>query len=67
MSSRYQIHRKVKVRNGYEVTATLTDGEYKRTKHFFYQGEIEPSDENLAPKLDTMLERYIEKNEAENG
>ena len=62
----YQIHRKVKVRNGYEVTATLTDGDKSRTKHFFCFGDIEPSDKSLAPKLDAMLERYIEKNQGEN-
>lgn len=63
----YQIHRKVKVRNGYEITATLTDGDKTRTKHFFCHGDIEPSDEKLAPKLATMLDRFIEKNEADNG
>lgn len=58
----YQIHRKVKVKGGYEVTATLTDGDDTRTKLFFCPGDKEPSDESLNKKLDKMLNRFIEKN-----
>ncbi len=63
----YQIHRKVKVRNGYEIMATLTDGDKSRTKHFFCLGDTEPSDENLDSKLTNMLNRFIEKNNVENN
>lgn len=58
----YKIHRKVKIRNGYEITATLTDGDNVRTKHFFYSGNEEPTDGELSAKLDHMLTRFIEKN-----
>ncbi|HEB35876.1 hypothetical protein LCGC14_0725820 [marine sediment metagenome] len=67
MIKEYQIHRKVKVRNGYEVTATLIDGNKSRTKHFFCPGDIEPTNESLDSKLTTMLERFIEKNNIENN
>lgn len=60
--SNYQIHRKVKVKKGYEITATLTDGEITRTKVFFHPGKNEPSDEKLAGKLIKMAERFKEKN-----
>lgn len=58
----YQIHRKIKVKNGYEITATLTDGNETRTKLFFCPGDKEPSDKSLILKLDKMLDRFIEKN-----
>ncbi len=58
----YQIHRKVKVRNGYEITATLTDGNETRTKLFFCPGDKEPVDKDLNGKLTNMLNRFIEKN-----
>lgn len=58
----YQIHRKVKVRKGYEITTTLTDGDKTRSKTFFHSGENEPSDEKLAGKLTKMAERFAEKN-----
>lgn len=60
--SDYQIHRKVKVKKGYEITATLTDGDKTRSKTFFHPGNDEPSDEKLAGKLDKMAERFAEKN-----
>ncbi|GAH05964.1 unnamed protein product, partial [marine sediment metagenome] len=56
------IHRKVKVKDGYEITATLTDGDKIRTKLFFNPGKSEPSDEKLASKLIKMAERFKEKN-----
>lgn len=58
----YQIHRKVKVKKGYEITATLTDGDKTRSKTFYQPGENEPSDEKLAGKLTKMAERFKEKN-----
>lgn len=58
----YQIHRKVKVKGGYEVTATLTDGENTRTKLFFCPGDKEPDDKDLDGKLTNMLDRFVEKN-----
>ncbi len=58
----HQIHRKVKVKKGYEITATLTDGDKTRTKVFFHPGENEPSDKDLKNKMIRMLGRFIEKN-----
>ena len=58
----YQIHRKVKVKGGHEITATLTDGEIARTKLFFCLGDDEPTDKSLADKLTAMVERFTEKN-----
>ena len=58
----YKIHRKIKVKDGYEITATLTDGDQTRTKLFFCPGDKEPIDESLNKKLDRMLDRFIEKN-----
>ena len=58
----YKIHRKVKVKDGYEVTATLTDGDETRNKLFFCPGDKEPVDKDLDGKLTNMLNRFIEKN-----
>ncbi len=58
----YKIHRKIKVKGGYEVTATLTDGDETRTKVFFCPGNKEPVNEDLDGKLTKMLDRFIEKN-----
>ena len=58
----YQIHRKVKVKGGYEITATLTDGDQTRTKLFFCSGDKEPIDKDMDSKLTNMFNRFIEKN-----
>ncbi len=58
----YQIHRKIKVKGGYEVTATLTDGNETRTKLFFCPGDKEPVNKDMDGKLTNMLNRFIEKN-----
>ena len=58
----YIIHRKQKVRNGFNVTATLTDSDTSRTKLFFVPGKVEPTDKSLQPKLEAMVARFAEKN-----
>lgn len=47
------------VRNGFEVTAILTDGDFSRTKVFFTTSNNERT---IAGKLEKMFIRFQEKN-----
>lgn len=60
--AKFKIHRKVKVRNGYEISSTLFDGNESRSKTFFWLGDKEPTDEKLATRMDKMQKRFAEKN-----
>ena len=56
------IIRKEKVKNGYDITINMIDGELEKIKTFLWESEAEPSDAELSDKITYLENRFKEKN-----